>query len=90
MSDLRDRARRAVLRVAEGVIQQTVDTSWAVIEWGDGGKLIDALYGLVDQLHATYEGDELLTATASVVLDGFKCQVNGRGDVILARVGGTV
>ena len=45
-------ARKAVLRIAQGTIQQSI---WldepGRIEWADDGKLLKALYDLVDQVY---------------------------------------
>jgi len=83
-----DHARAAVLRVAESIVQQTIYLdSPRKREWADGGKLIHALYGMVSQLYATYDGEEVQSARVSLVLDGVKYQVSGRGDVV---VGGKI
>lgn len=43
-------ARKAVLRIAQGTIQQTIYADGRQ-EFSDGGKLLNALYDLVDQVY---------------------------------------
>jgi hypothetical protein len=76
-------ARKAVLRIAQCTVQQSI---WpdepGRIEWADGGKLLRVLYDFVDTIYAHYNSDYafgFVTRQAQYIADIYGESLNQEG-----------
>ncbi len=76
----REHALVAVRRVAECRVQQTVDSYGRVIEWGDEGRLLEALRDAVIYMHDVVGAR--IAISKRIEVDGVKFDVYPNGSVV--------
>ena len=74
-------ARKAVLRIAQSTVQQTIYADGRQ-EFSDGGKLLNVLYDFVDAIYAHYDSETafgLVTRQAQWAADIYGESLNQEG-----------